>query len=68
MDAERFISLTEAAALCGLSRAQLKLLARSKRLQAVKIGNSWVTTREAVAEYMANPKLRSKDPYKNKRD
>jgi hypothetical protein len=68
LDDERLISLTEAAALCGLSRAQLKLLARTHRLRATKVGNSWVTTPRAVADYMADAKLRSKDPYKNKRD
>lgn len=66
-DAERLISLKEAAALSGISRSQLELLARKGRLRAVKVGNSWVTTPGAVAEYLASPNLRSKDPYKYKR-
>ena len=64
---ERIISLTEAAALCGLSRSQLKLLAKTGKLKAAKAGSTWVTTPEAVAEYMQDTKLRSKDPYKNRR-
>ena len=67
MDDERLISLTEAAALCGLSSAQLRLLAKRGRLHAQKVGKSWVTTPRAVADYMKDVRLRSKDPYKNKR-
>lgn len=67
MDDERLISLKEAMARFGISRSQLQLLARTGKLRAIKVGNSWVTTAEAVAEYLANPRLRSKDPYKNKR-
>src|SRR5262249_15953111 len=68
LEDERFISLTEAAALSGLSGAQLRLLAKKGRLRAFRIGKNWVTTPEAVAEYMANAEMRSKDPYKYKRD
>lgn len=67
MDNERLISLTEAAAQFGLSATQLRLLAKLGRLRATKVGKSWVTTPSAVAEYLANSELRSKDPYKNKR-
>ena len=64
---ERLISITEASALFGLSISQLRLLAKTGRLRAFKVGNSWVTTPAAVAEYLANAQLRSKDPYKHKR-
>jgi excisionase family DNA binding protein len=67
VDDERLISLTEAAALCGLTRTQLAWLARKGRLQATRVGKSWVTTPQAVADYMNNPDLRSKDPHKYKR-
>ena len=67
MEAGRYISLSEAAAEYGISRSHLKLLARSGRLKAFKVGNSWVTTPEAVAAYLKDPHLRSRDPYKNKR-
>ena len=62
MDDERLVSLTEAAALCGLSSAQLRLLAKKGRLRAIKVGKSWVTTPRAVADHMADVKKRSKDP------
>ncbi len=67
MEAGRYISLSEAAALSGLSHPQLRLLARTGKLKAFKIGKTWVTTSEAVAAYMNDPDLRSKDPLKNKR-
>ena len=67
MEEERLISLTEAAALSGLSADHLRRLAEKGRLQAKKIGRNWITTREAVAEYLANPEARSKDPYKYRR-
>jgi hypothetical protein len=63
----RYISLGEAAAEYGMSHSHLKLLARSGKLEARKIGRFWVTTPDAVAAYLANPELRSKDPHKNKR-
>ncbi len=31
------------------------------------MGRDWFTTAEAVAEYLASPQLRSKDPHKYKR-
>jgi hypothetical protein len=65
---ERLLSLKEAAAQFGLSHSQLRLLARTGRLKARKIGKTWVTTPAAVAMYMRDPALRSKDPLKKKRD
>ena len=67
MDKERLISLSEAAARFSLSTAQLRLLAARGSLRARKIGRNWVTTPKAVADYMANDELRSKDPHKYKR-
>ena len=67
MEEERLISLTEAAALSGLSADHLRRLAEKGRLQAKKIGRNWITTREAIAEYLANQEARSKDPYKYRR-
>ena len=68
MEEGRYISLGEAAARFGISHSQLRLLARSGRLQAFKVGKTWVTTPEAVTAYLNDPQLRSKDPLKNKRD
>jgi hypothetical protein len=67
LEAEQLISLPEAAARFGISHSQLKLLARTSRLQAMKLGRNWFTTPEAVTAYLANTELRSKDPHKNKR-
>ena len=68
MEDEQLISLTVAAALSGLDTSQLRRLAQKGRLRATKVGNSWVTTPEAVAEYVANVEMRSKDPLKYKRN
>jgi hypothetical protein len=67
VDQERLISLSEAAGLFGLSTTQLRLLARRGVLRATKVGKSWVTTPSAVASYIANERLRSRDPHKYKR-
>ena len=67
MDAERLISLEEAATQFGLSHSHLRLLARTGRLAARKLGKYWYTTPEAVAAYLASPQLRSKDPHKHQR-
>ena len=67
MDQEELISLSEAAAISGLSLKHLGLLARRGKLRARKIGRNWVTSREAVADYLRDSFKRSKDPYKNKR-
>lgn len=64
---ERLISLTEAAALSGLSADHLRRLAEKGRLRARKIGRNWVTSAEAVREYVEDPEKRSKDPQKYKR-
>lgn len=67
MDAERYISLKEAAARFGLSYSQLRRLARTGRIEARRVGWEWLTTPDAVARYLADPFLRSRDPHKYKR-
>ena len=61
------ISLSEAAAISGLSMKHLGLLARRGDLQARKIGRNWVTTRAAVEDYLRDVAKRRNDPYKRKR-
>ena len=51
------ISLPEAAEIYGFSANYLNELARRGRLQAQKVGTSWVTTPQAVEEY-----IRSREP------
>ena len=67
MQEEDLISLAEAAAISGLTMKHLGLLARRGSLRAKKIGRNWVTTREAVAEYVRDSFKRSKNPYKGRR-
>jgi excisionase family DNA binding protein len=64
---EGYISLSQAAALCGLTRQHLSLLARRGKLRAVKIGRDWLTTTAAVEEYMGDAAKRANDPLKNRR-
>jgi hypothetical protein len=51
--AERLVSLAEAAEICGLSAAHLRQLVRNRLIWGKKIGRNWVTTEEAVREYLA---------------
>ncbi len=51
--AKKLISLAEAAELCGLSSAHLRRLVREGKISGTKIGRNWVTTEEAVREYLA---------------
>ena len=64
MDDERLISLREAAALSGLSQSHLQWLCRKGRLKAWKPGRDWLTTDEAVTEYLRDEEKRSKRPHK----
>ena len=57
-DKTRLISLAEAAELYGFSRVYLSELAKKGRLEAQKIGNSWVTTPKAVENYIASRQKR----------
>jgi Helix-turn-helix domain len=67
LEAGQLISIKAAAARFPISETQLRLLARRGRLKATKLGRDWFTTEEAVATYLADTELRSKDPHKNKR-
>ena len=57
-DKSRLISLTEAAELYGFSPKYLGNLAKKGRLEAQKIGNSWVTTPENVEAYIRSRQKR----------
>ena len=67
LENEELISLSEAAAFCGLTHEHLSLLARRGKLEARKIGRDWLTTRAAVEEYMGDAAKRLNDPFKNRR-
>jgi Fic family protein len=47
-----YISLQEASKLCDYSMEYLSYLARTGKLQAIKIRRNWMTTREAVLDYV----------------
>ncbi|MDR3337244.1 MAG: Fic family protein [Treponema sp.] len=51
-----YISLQEAAKLCDYGIEYLSYLARTGRLSAVKIRRNWMTTREALMEYIEKVK------------
>jgi excisionase family DNA binding protein len=65
---EELISLSEAAAIAKLHPDHLRKLAQKGALRARKIGRNWVTSREAVAEYLGDAEKRSRDPFKARRD
>lgn len=47
------LSLSEAAERCGLSASHLRLLVRESEVWGMKLGRNWVTTEQAVREYLA---------------
>ena len=50
---DELISLREAAELSGMSAGHLRLLVRRGEIWGMKLGWSWVTTAQAVEEYLA---------------
>ena len=50
---ERLISLSEAAELFDLSHSHLRKLVREEKIWGKQIGRYWVTTKKAVAKYLA---------------
>lgn len=59
------ISLREAAELSGLSAGHLRLLVSRGDLWGTKLGRNWVTTAQAVQEYLAQdrrPGPKPKEP------
>ncbi len=50
---DRLISLHDASMLSGLSSDHLRRLAEQGKLWAKKIGRNWVTTEQAVIEYLS---------------
>ena len=61
---EELISLREAAGLSGLSLGHLGLLIRRGELWGKKIGRNWVTTAQAVREYLARDRRPGPAPKK----
>lgn len=65
--ADDLLSLREAAARTGVSASHLRLLVRTGRVAGQRIGSYWITTEAAVRAYLADERLRKKDPYKRRR-
>ena len=59
------LSLREAAELSGLSQPHLSLLIRQGKLWGTKIGRNWVTTEQAVREYLARDRKPGPKPTKS---
>jgi Fic family protein len=57
-----YISLQEAAKMCEYGIEYLSYLARTGRLKAVKIQRNWLTTREALMDYIESIKRNDKKP------
>lgn len=67
MTDEELIPLSEAAAIAKLHPDHLRKLAQKGYLRARKVGRNWVTSREAVADYLGDAEKRSRDPLKKRR-
>ena len=46
------ISVTEASELSGLTTGHLRKLLREGQIEGVKIGRNWLTTEEAIQQYL----------------
>jgi hypothetical protein len=63
---EDLISLNKAAKLCGLSISHLRLLVSQGDVWGIKVGRNWVTTEQAVREYLARDIRPGPKPRQNK--
>ena len=62
---EALITLREAAELSGLSHSHLRLLIRRSDIWGKKIGRDWLTTAQAVREYLARDRRPGPKPKKD---
>ena len=61
---DELISLRDASELSGLSAGHLRLLVSQGKLWGTKIGRNWVTTTQAVEEYLAQDRRPGPKPKK----
>jgi hypothetical protein len=59
------IPLAEASTLSGLSMSQLRLLISRGQMWGKKIGRNWVTTEQAVRDYMSQGRRPGRKPKKS---
>lgn len=64
---DELISLREAVELSGLSASYLRLLVSRGNIWGMKLGRNWVTTAQAVEEFLSRDRRRRPKP-KNPRD
>lgn len=62
---DELISLREAAELSGLSTSFLRRLVSQGELLGMKVGRNWVTTEQAVREYLARDRRPGPKPKKS---
>lgn len=61
---DELISLRKAAELSGLSASHLRLLVSRGDIWGIKLGRNWVTTAQAVKEYIAQGRRPGRKPKK----
>jgi len=61
---DELISLSKAAEISGLTQPHLALLVRQRKLWGQKISRNWVTTENAVQEYLARDRKPGPKPTK----
>jgi excisionase family DNA binding protein len=59
---DEIVTLAEAARLSGLSAHTLAQQAEKGKLRARKVGRTWITTRDWLAEYLARHSRRRTEP------
>jgi excisionase family DNA binding protein len=55
---DSLISISDAASITSYSPEFIRMLARSGKLQAAKIGRDWMTTRDAILDYLRKQQQR----------
>ena len=60
MEGESVISLKEAAPLSGLSHSHVRLLTRTDKIQARRVGRDWFTAERAVVGYRRDQQVARK--------
>lgn len=61
----QLVSMSQVAGMTPYSAEYLSLLARKGKLSAVKINRDWVTTRQAVLEYVRRQQVKHQDRLKS---
>ena len=61
---DELISLQEAVELSGLSASYLRLLVSGGDIWGMKLGRNWVTTAQAVEEFLSRDRRRGPKPKK----